>query len=60
MPMKFSTSFISISLITASLALAGCATSPTGRSQIIMFSDAEMAQLGAQSFEELKKQEKVS
>lgn len=60
MPMKFSTSFISISLITASLALAGCATSPTGRSQVIMFSDAEMSQLGSQSFEELKKQEKVS
>ncbi|MCK9563171.1 MAG: M48 family metallopeptidase, partial [Bacteroidales bacterium] len=40
----------------ASLLLAACATSPTGRSQIILVSDAEMAQMGAQAFDQLKKE----
>lgn len=40
--------------------LAGCAQSPTGRSQVLLFSPQEMGQLGADSFEQMKKQEKVS
>lgn len=40
--------------------LVGCSSSPTGRSQVILFSDDEMSQLGAQSFEELKKTETIS
>ncbi|MCE0557789.1 MULTISPECIES: M48 family metallopeptidase [unclassified Motilimonas] len=56
----FSFSFFKTSLLCASLALAGCSTSPTGRGQVIMFSDTEMTQLGTQSFEEMKKQEKIS
>ncbi|MBM7036988.1 M48 family metallopeptidase [Vibrio ulleungensis] len=43
---------ISITLSVA--ALTACASSPTGRSQIILFSDVQMSQLGAQSFEEMK------
>lgn len=41
------------------IALA-CATSPTGRSQLRLFSDQDMAQLGAQSFDQIKKEQKVS
>ncbi len=40
--------------------LAGCAQSPTGRNQMLLFSPQQMNQLGADSFEEMKKQEKVS
>ncbi|AMG29129.1 M48 family peptidase [Grimontia hollisae] len=40
--------------------VAGCTTSPTGRSQFILVSGSEMATLGAQSFSELKKNEKIS
>ncbi|SON53258.1 M48 family metallopeptidase [Vibrio tapetis] len=41
-------------------ALTACSTSPTGRNQLIMFSDQDMAQLGAQSFEQMKKEQKIS
>lgn len=40
--------------------LAGCATSPTGRSQFIAVSDAQMDQLGATSFEQMKRSDKLS
>ncbi len=40
--------------------LASCAQSPTGRSQMLLFSPQQMSKLGADSFEEMKKQEKVS
>lgn len=45
--------FIFFSL--AGLAVA-CATSPTGRKQLLLQSDANMDSMGAQSFEEIKKQ----
>ena len=34
--------------------LFGCKSSPTGRTQIAMYSDAQMSQLGSQSFAQLK------
>nr|WP_202819721.1 M48 family metallopeptidase [Thaumasiovibrio subtropicus] len=40
--------------------MAGCAQSPTGRNQVLMFSSDEMSSLGAQSFEQIKQQEKIS
>ncbi|MGL5040079.1 MAG: M48 family metallopeptidase, partial [Aeromonas sp.] len=40
--------------------LAGCALSPTGRSQMLLYSPAQMNQLGADSFAQMKRQEKVS
>ena len=40
--------------------LTSCAQSPTGRSQMLLFSPQQMNQLGADSFEQMKKQEKVS
>ncbi len=41
--------------------LAGCQVtkSPTGRTQALMYSSNDMAQLGGQSFEEMKKKEKI-
>ncbi len=41
--------------------LAGCqlTKSPTGRTQALMYSNSDMNTLGAQSFEEMKKKEKV-
>ncbi len=43
-----------------SLFITACSTSPTGRKQVLLFSGDEMSKLGAQSFEELKKQETIS
>lgn len=40
--------------------LTACATSPTGRSQLIMISESEMAQLGAQAFRQIQKQQTVA
>lgn len=47
-------------VIFASILLSACSSSPTGRNQVILFSDADMSQLGVQSFEQLKQQEKIS
>ncbi len=48
-------------LVTTLLALAGCYTVPeTGRNALILISPAEEAELGAQSFAELRTKEKVS
>ncbi|WP_420855589.1 M48 family metallopeptidase [Vibrio maerlii] len=40
--------------------MIGCSSSPTGRNQLLLFSDNDMAQLGFQSFEQMKQQQKVS
>ena len=55
-------SSLSLFALTAlcSALLAGCAQSPTGRSQMLLFSPQQMSQLGADSFEQMKQQEKVS
>src|SRR5262245_9825145 len=44
----------------ASVLLLGCATSPLGRSQLMIVNDAEMDQMGVQAFEQMKGQGKVS
>lgn len=48
--------------ITACLALglSACATSPTGRRQVLMMSDAQMNQMGALTFDKMKTTDKVS
>ncbi|MGY3925911.1 M48 family metallopeptidase [Aeromonas simiae] len=48
-----------VSLLCAAL-LSGCAQSPTGRNQMLLFSPQQMSQLGADSFSQMKQQEKVS
>ena len=40
--------------------VAGCATSPLGRSQLMLVGDAEMDKMGAEAFEQLKKEQKIS
>jgi len=47
-------------LLLISLFLEACATSPTGRRQLILISAGELDKMGLQSFQEIKKQEKVS
>ena len=47
-------------LLACAFVLGACASSPTGRQQILLFSGSDMSQLGAQSFQELKKQEKIN
>ncbi len=42
-----------LALVTTVL-LMGCKTSPTGRSQIALYSDADMKNMGTQSFEQMK------
>ena len=46
-------------LAVAALALSSCTTSPTGRSQL-MLAGGDLSEQGAQSFEELKQNEKIS
>lgn len=38
------------------LAVAACATSPLGRSQLILFPESEMGEMGAAAFQEMKQQ----
>ena len=40
--------------------IAGCATSPLGRTQIMLVGDAEMEKMGVEAFEQLKSEGKVS
>jgi predicted Zn-dependent protease len=49
-----------LTLILSALIIAACSSSPTGRSQLTLFSDAELNKMGASSFEEMKKEEKIS
>ena len=51
-------SFLIVGLVT--VLLSGCAKSPTGRSQITLFSEEKMATMGAQSFDEMKQQIPIS
>lgn len=46
-------------LLVAVLLLVACATSPTGRSQLMMVSDSQMAAAGQQMFAQLKDQQPV-
>lgn len=47
-------------IAASALLVAGCATSPLGRSQLILFPEAEMAQMGASAFSDMQKQEPLS
>ena len=43
-----------LSLLLAAVVLQACATSPLGRNQLILFPEAEMAQMGAAAFQDLQ------
>ncbi len=47
-------------LVSALALMAACATSPMGRSQLRLFSDAEMATMGASAYDQMKQEMKVS
>lgn len=49
-----------ITSFVLALLLSACATSPTGRSQLSMFPEAEMNKMGIQAYSELKTKQKVS
>lgn len=46
--------------VLATAVLAGCKTSPTGRTQIALYSDQQMSQMGQQSFAQMKETQKVN
>ena len=46
-------------LITVLVLLAGCATSPTGRSQLVLMPESEINQMGLQAFTTIKQETKV-
>ncbi|GAB2650374.1 M48 family metallopeptidase [Vibrio panuliri] len=48
------------SALALAVGLTACSSSPTGRNQLLLFSDSDMSNLGAQSFEQMKQQQKVS
>ncbi|WP_233208708.1 M48 family metallopeptidase [Zhongshania marina] len=48
-----------LAIVLASL-LASCAESPTGRRQMLLFSDGEMSQMGGTAFDEMKKKMTIS
>lgn len=47
-------------LLITSIGLMACSASPTGRNQLLLFSNTEMSSLGAQSFEQMKKEIPIS
>lgn len=46
--------------VAACVALLSCASSPTGRSQLQLVSDEQMAEMGATAFEEMKQEKEVA
>jgi predicted Zn-dependent protease len=42
------------------LAAGACATSPLGRSQLVLVSDAQMAEMGVAAFDQMKKEQPIS
>jgi len=51
---------LSTMLVAALLGLAGCSSSPTGRSQMLLFSSQQMDQLGNESFAQMKAEQPIS
>jgi predicted Zn-dependent protease len=58
--MSAKTTVMKASVLASSLLLLSCASSPTGRQQLLLFSGGEMAELGTQSFQQLKQQVKIN
>ena len=56
----FMTSWMKVASIFTLVGLTACSASPTGRNQLLLFSDQDMSQLGAQSFEQMKAEQPIS
>ncbi len=52
--------WIKASALLAVAGLTACSASPTGRNQLLMFSDQEMSSLGAKSFDQMKEEIPIS
>ncbi len=52
--------FKKLSVVLAMSSLAACATSPTGRNQLIFMPDTQMNQMGLQAFDQMKKDKPVN
>jgi predicted Zn-dependent protease len=52
--------FTASAVLAATLALVGCATSPTGRNQVLLYSESQLSQMGDQAFTSMKEELKVS
>ncbi|MDN3611612.1 M48 family metallopeptidase [Vibrio ostreicida] len=52
--------WLKCSVFATAIAIAGCGASPTGRHQLLLFSDNDMSALGAQSFGQMKQQQPIS
>ncbi len=52
--------FKTLSVATAALLITACATSPTGRKQILLFSDSQLTQMGDQAFTGMKEELTIS
>lgn len=50
---------ITLAICTAAL-LASCAKSPTGRSQLKLYSSSQLSEMGSQAFDSMKSEQKVS
>ncbi|TAL92816.1 MAG: M48 family peptidase [Rhodanobacter sp.] len=50
--------FCYLLIALAATVLSGCATSPTGRQQLMMVSDSQMSQMGLSAFNDMRKQGK--
>ena len=46
--------------LSAAILITACATSPLGRSQLILFPESEMAQMGAAAFQNIQQETPVS
>ncbi|MES2965334.1 MAG: M48 family metallopeptidase [Bdellovibrionota bacterium] len=51
--------FVSLSLALSSILFVGCATSPEGRRQAMLVSEAQMDTMGAQAFDQMKSETPV-
>jgi len=49
-----------VAMLAGVFTLAGCATSPTGRAQLQLFPESQMAAMGATAFEDIKTETPVS
>ena len=56
MKLKFTASAV----MAAALTLTACATSPTGRNQVLLYSESQLAQMGDQAFTGMKEELKIS
>lgn len=46
--------------VALAVTLVACATSPTGRNQLMLVSDSDMDQMGSQAFQQMRQEQKVS